>query len=261
VADATSSTSGWANESTGHSGNLVVESFTWNQLGNPGATSVVRVADTFRVLHIYSPVPETDNLFEVLVAIDNISDATVDLRYRRLVDLDIEPTAFDEFLTVTGPGGFPASVNAVTDDPFGFPDPLDPVTNRGHSGQFIDAGPDDNGVLLNLWLGQVDPGQTRYFRLYFGAADSEANALAAASSVGAEVVAISEPSTVDGPTLGTPNTFIFAFQESVAGFAAGSASSEGPAAETGSGLDAGASSAEGPTSNELYPNGRPDDGP
>ena len=261
VADATSSTSGWANESTGHSGNLVVESFTWNQLGNPGATSVVRVADTFRIHHIYSPVAETDNLFEVLVAIDNISEATVDLRYRRLVDLDVEPTAFDEFLTVTAPGGFPASVNAVTDDPFGGPDPLSAVTNQGHSGQFTDAGPDDNGVLLNLWLGQLDPGQTRYFRLYFGAAESEANAMAAASSVGAEVIAISEPSTVDGPTLGIPNTFIFAFQESGAGFAAGSASPDGPTGESGRELDAGVPAAGGPTPNELYPDGRIEDGP
>ena len=255
VADALTPVSGWVNGSDGDSGNLVVESFSWNQLGNPGATSVVRVADALRVTHIYSPAPESENLFEVLVAIENISTSAVDLRYRRLVDFDVEPTAFDEYLTVSAPGGFPASVHAITDDPFGSNDPLDPVTNRGHSGEFVDAGPDDNGVLLDLWLGQLDQDQTRYFKLYFGAAGSEANAMAAASAVGAEVIAISEPNTVDGPTLGTPNTFIFAFRE--IGFGqgasrAGASNAFGPA-ETRSELVPGAPTTDDTTPNESSP--------
>ncbi len=51
-------------------------------------------------------------------------------------------------------------------------------------------------------------GQTIQFTLFYGAAANESAAMAALTAVGADVYSIAEANTPDGPTLGTPNTFI-----------------------------------------------------
>ena len=49
------------------------------------------------------------------------------------------------------------------------------------------------------------------FNVYYGAAPTEVDVLIAVDSIDAEVYSFGQPTTADGPTLGTPNTFIFAF--------------------------------------------------
>src|SRR5207253_3229170 len=51
------------------------------------------------------------------------------------------------------------------------------------------------------------------FTIYYGGATTETGALAALNSVGVEAYSLGEPSTEDGPTLGTPNTFAFGFTD------------------------------------------------
>lgn len=46
------------------------------------------------------------------------------------------------------------------------------------------------------------------FKLYYGAAPSEAAALASLATVGATSYALAQPSTPDGKTQGTPTTFV-----------------------------------------------------
>ena len=206
AADATSAATGWANEDFGAPFNLTVESFTFDA---DSATSVVTVGSTLRVTHDYQPSPLTPNLYQVTVTIENISGADVDLRYRRVMDWDVEPTAFSEFVTIDP--GTATELLFDSNDGFASPDPLNGPSDLGSTGAFTDVGPDDHGALFDFGFGTVAPGATKQFRTYYGAAANETEALAALAAVGAEVFSLGQPDTADGPTLGTPNTFIFAF--------------------------------------------------
>ncbi len=212
VGDSITGRSGYANESSdGGTVNIVKESFD-NTAST--ATCVVRVVvgtdNLFRVTHAYRPSPVTGNLYQVDVTVENISDNTVNLVYRRVMDWDIYPTAFEEFVTIshfavgnlfrTSTNGFDTA-NPLSFNPEGFE--LGPVT---------DSGPDDHGALFDFDFGLLAVGATKTFTTFYGAAGTEAEAFAALVAVGAEIYSFGQPSTTDGPTLGTPNTFIFAFK-------------------------------------------------
>lgn len=53
----------------------------------------------------------------------------------------------------------------------------------------------------------------RTFRLYLGAAESRAAAEAAIGAVDAEWYSLGIPNTTGAPSTGTPNTFVFGYQE------------------------------------------------
>lgn len=184
---------------------LTVESFTSTA---STATSVVNVGGIFRVTHDYKP-SSSPNLYQVDVTIQNISAAVVDLRYRRVMDWDIEPTAFAEYVTLIT-GGSPA-VGNTTNDGFGSSEPFDGNTGIGFTGEFTDAGPDDHGALFDFNFGGLAPGASFSFVTYYGAADNEVNALAALASQGVTVYSLGQPSSAGGPDLGIPNTFMFGF--------------------------------------------------
>jgi hypothetical protein len=178
---------------------------------------VVGEQDVYRVTHSYFPSPLTPLLYQVNVTVENISGADREVVYRRVMDWDIEPTEFDEYVTInafaagnlirTSTDGFACS------NPFEEPnlDPPDfvpgPVTDLG----FGTGGPYDNGALFDFNFGVLVPGASRTFTTFYGAAGTEADAIGALIAVGAEIFSFGQPSTPNGPTLGTPNTFIFAF--------------------------------------------------
>ncbi|MBI3922991.1 MAG: hypothetical protein HY318_16335, partial [Armatimonadetes bacterium] len=205
VADATSLVSGGANEDSGGSFGLTVDSFVND---SASATSTVTVGTTFRVVHAYHP-SVTPNLYQVDVYITNISASPVHLLYRRVMDWDIEPTAFDEFSTVNV--GSATNLVFTSNDGFASADPLSGPSDIGFTGSFTDAGPDDHGALFDFDFGTVDPGAVFHFRTFYGAAGTEAEADDAITRVGAEAFSYGQPNTEGGPDLGTPNTFIFAF--------------------------------------------------
>lgn len=209
AADATSTDSGWASvDNGGVSGNLTVESFTATA---SSAVSVVNIANRLRVTHDYHPSPATPNLYEVTVTIQNIGAATVAPRYRRVMDWDVEPTAFDEFSTIGGTAGA-ANVAFASDDGFANADALSGPSQINFTGDAVDNGPADHGALFDFTFDNLAPGASKTFKTYYGGAATEASADAALGAVGAEVYSYGQPSTADGPTLGTPNTFIFAFE-------------------------------------------------
>jgi hypothetical protein len=85
VADRTAGVSGWASEDYGVSANLTVTDFQAGEL-SPGieiARSVVEIGSVFEVTHDFRPSPFTPDLYEILVTVENISAAPVDLVYRR----------------------------------------------------------------------------------------------------------------------------------------------------------------------------------
>ena len=61
--------------------------------------------------------------------------------------------------------------------------------------------------------------------MFYGAAANEVDALAALDAVDADLYSLGQPNTPDGPTLGTPNTFMFGVTDG--------ATSSGPVIATG----------------------------
>src|SRR5829696_4415697 len=95
---------GRANENLGGAtSNVVPVSFVSN------ATSAVSVVDilgptgvpTLRLTQDFHPSPTTDSLYEITTTLVNRTDtALTGVRYERLMDWDIEPTATSEFVTI-----------------------------------------------------------------------------------------------------------------------------------------------------------------
>jgi uncharacterized repeat protein (TIGR01451 family) len=219
AADVTSGITGFTSTShPGYNGGVQPISFTST------ATSAIAVVDvvgaslsdppTLRVTHDFHPSPDTPNLYEVDVTIKNVSAQTVNPRYRRALNWSVSPTRHNEFVTI---GGTPvAELLFSSNCGYHPPDPLVPNTHCGgvpfFTGFFTDVGPTDEGALFDFGFAALAPNDSMTFHLYFGAASSEDDAEAAVADVNADVWSFGQPNTPDGPTLGTPNTFIFAFK-------------------------------------------------
>jgi hypothetical protein len=212
AADDISDVTGFANESTdGGANNITVNSFTADA---DSAISVVDIGTTLRVTHNYEPAPGQPNLYMATVTIRNISASNVDPRYRRVMDWDIEPTAFDDWVTIGT--GDAARLIDNNNDGFATANPLGPDTSGAlggplFNGGFLDQGPYDHGARFDFGFPTLMPTQEVTFTIYYGAAATEVAAINALDAVNAEVYSIGEPNTPDGPTLGTPNTFVFGF--------------------------------------------------
>jgi hypothetical protein len=207
VADASMMQSAWANAGLSpFVSGMTLNSFT----ASPStAVSVVTAFGRLRVTHDYHPAPQTPLLYEAKVTIQNISGAPVnDLRYTRVMDWDISPTPFSEYVTLQGFGSA-ANLLYANDDGFDTPDPLAPRYPILFSGNALDSGPSDHGALFDFGFGSLPPGQSISFNIYYGAAGSEPQALSALSAVGAEVYSLGQSSV--NPVSGMPNTFVFAF--------------------------------------------------
>ena len=107
VADEASGLTGFANESTGD-GNITPVSINRSGDGKT-ATVVVDVEDpaitgrSLRVTHLYRPSALNSALYEDVVTVENTgTQALADLLFRRVMDWDIEPTAFNEWVTNHG---------------------------------------------------------------------------------------------------------------------------------------------------------------
>lgn len=212
VADPATGTWGGANiAELGEGGeNLTLESFEWT---DSTAKSVVLVNDesgapVFRVTHEYVPSPLTPNLYQVNVSIQNVTGETIAVvQYRRVMDWDIEPTEFDELVTLDT--GTAVAITFTSNDGFASSNPLDGPSDIGFTGNFTNAGPDDHGALFDFTFGALSPGQVLTFITFYGAAANEALAIEALRAVGAEAYSFGKPNLE--PFDGSPNTFIFAF--------------------------------------------------
>jgi hypothetical protein len=98
-----------------------------------------------------------------------------------------------------------------SDDGFASADPLAGPSSILFTGEATDSGPEDHGALFDFGFGTVAPSATQSFKIFYGAAATETEALGALGLVGAEVFSLGQSSTPDGPTLGSPTTFIFGF--------------------------------------------------
>ncbi len=198
---------GYANNSAGVF-NVTEVSFTSTATT---ATSVTEVGSTLRVTHHFAPAAETDNLYRVSVSIENISGADIgDLRYTRVMDWDIEPTAFSEYVTIGGTAAASAVLYA-DDDGFSSGNPFYGPSAILASGDQTDTGPADHGARFDFGFGALVTGATKTFEIFYGAALTEADAFDALNAVGAEVYSFGQSvNDKNGGTAGY-STFIFGF--------------------------------------------------
>jgi hypothetical protein len=211
VADRNASLSGWASVANGGvSPNVTVKAF---DVTGETADSTVEIGGALRVRHRFHPSSRPE-LYELDVTVENLGTSVVDVVYRRAMDWDVPPTEFSEYVTIQG-----AHSRLLDSTDYGFQNvnPLLPLYDLGARGTFEDVGPDDRGSAFDFGLGTLAPGASASLTLFYGAASSEADALAALDAVGARLYSLGQPSTPDGPTLGTPNTFMFGAADGVVG--------------------------------------------
>lgn len=241
VADAASGVEGHVGRAWGGAQNLTLEHFEVDEAEGT-ALSVVRVGDVFEVSHAFRPVSE--HLYEIGVTITNVGDAPVaDLRYTRSLDWDVPPNTFSEYITIQGTERTDAVLHA-SDDGFANPNPLAAYSEELFTGDAADRGPGDHGAHFDFGFGPLAPGDSHRFRLFYGAAPDEAQALAELAAASAEAWSLGQ-SNWDGSTdptdpegapegaygleTGQPVTFIFGYTAAIALGADTRAPLEGPA--------------------------------
>lgn len=219
---------------TGYDGNGVAgitpvsAVFGTDGMGHGIATTVVTIGGVLEVTHNFKPSASA-YLYQVDVTLKNISGMALgtgatDLRYTRLMDFDTEPTAFSEFITISG---HPATnLLTTSDDGFEPANPLFPTSSIAGcapvGANFTDCGPTDHGARFDFGFGALaaadDPTtpdvdeSLRTFTIFYGAAPTEALADLARAVVGAEVYAYGQPNVTGGPSTGSPITYIFGFK-------------------------------------------------
>ena len=183
------------------------------------ATSVVTIGGVMRVTHEYLP-SSSPNLYAVKVTIENLTGSelgvgTHGIRYRRVMDWDIEPTAFSEFVTLHGTGA--TNLLHTSDD--GFED-ASPFASLGTGlcapvdADFANQGPCDHGALFDFGFPALAAHDSRVFETFYGAAATNTDMLAALSAVGAEVFTTAHCNPArDACTAGDANrTFAYGFK-------------------------------------------------
>lgn len=220
---------GYANVSTdGGVNNLTVAPGGFTSTAST-ATSTVTVTSlpTLMVTQAYAPATEagaSDVLFRNTVTITNTGAATItDVRYVRVMDWDVPPTEFSEYVTIRGvagalyhpvlnPGGL---LQRSHNDGFETANPLvngAPITGSTLNADFTDLGVFDHGAYFRFGFGDLAAGETKTFSVYYGAGTSQLQVENALGAVGIELYSLGQSSTAGGPTLGTPYTYAFGFK-------------------------------------------------
>ncbi|MGE0260011.1 MAG: PEP-CTERM sorting domain-containing protein [Alphaproteobacteria bacterium] len=210
---------GGRNQSSGpNSGITFVSEATDYTLGVPGTffTSTSTLNGTSLSITQAYGASASNNLLQDKVTITNTGASTeTDVRYRRTMDWDVPPGEFSELVTIQG---WPASaLLATSDNGFSSANPLDPqgvvLGACGINVNFSRCGPADHGAVFDFGFGDLAPGQSVEFSIYYGATtgfpDNSAAALAALAAVKAEVYSLGQYG--GGSPAGEPITYIFGF--------------------------------------------------
>ena len=205
-------TSGFANVSSdGGANNLLVGAATNVTASTVTTTTSLASLPGLTVTHQYAPSSNSNALFKVNVSITNTTGATVsDLKYVRVMDWDVPPTEFAEYVTIKGTGTT-TLLEASHDNGFASANPLSNATGAPgtNNTDFADNGPEDHGAYFRFNFGSLANGETFDFSVFFGAAATEAAALAA---IGAEQIELySLGQSGGGQDTGAPVTYIFGF--------------------------------------------------
>ena len=206
-------TSGYANVSVDGVVNLSV-------VGAPVATASTFTTTTaltslpgLTVTHAYAPADNAPGaLFKVVVTIRNETGAAVnDVKYVRVMDWDVPPTEFNEYVTIRGTATT-TLLERSHNDGFETANPLvngAPITASTLNADFEDLGPLDHGAYFRFNFGTIEDAAEYKFTIFYGAAGSEAAALAAIGAESIELYSLGQSN--GGQRTGSPATFIFGF--------------------------------------------------
>lgn len=211
--------SGYANNDvfTGGTAGLSLVSFA--STASTATSEVLAASGNLRVVHDFALAAETNDLYRVTVSITNESGSDIaNLLYRRVMDWDVEPDAFNEYSTIQG-GAAATAVLRTSNDGFISSDPLSSAGPSGGifggpfvTGDFVDQGPYDHGAAFDFDFGALADGETLSFDIFYGGSETEFDALVALNAVGAEVYSLGQFSADPaGRGLSGTNTFIFGF--------------------------------------------------
>ncbi|MEY4806655.1 MAG: hypothetical protein RLZZ206_1044 [Cyanobacteriota bacterium] len=206
---------GWANQNSGSGG------LTGGLFGSTitTATSQIDLADLpIRVLQAYGP-SLAPNAFQGNVSITNTGTEKVyDVVYRRVMDWDVPPTEFHEFVSHIGVeenlesvGGnvrFASNNGFASSDPRSYPYEYPPYGTINSN--FFQKGPSDHGSVFDFTFGDLDPGQSRTFNIFYGAGANLPEALSTIAILKPDVWSIGQ-STLSGTPNNDSPTFLFAF--------------------------------------------------
>ena len=193
--------------------NLTVDSFVSNAASITSAVSLTSLPG-LKVTHVYQTSTKAPtSLFRVDVTIANgtASDLT-DVRYVRVMDWDVPPTEFNEYVTIKGTATT-TLLELSHDDGFDTPNPLLPTSAilAGTTDvDFTDSGPADHGAYFKFNFGTVKAGESYKFAIYYGAAGTERDALAAIGAEGIELYSLGQSNR--NQITGSPATYIFGFK-------------------------------------------------
>ena len=171
---------GWVNQSSGSGG---LKGGTFGSTTTT-ASSFIQLADyPVDIGHFYG-VSLVPNVFQGNVTITNSGTETVtDVVYRRVLDWDVPATEFNEYVSHFGvesnlesAGG---KVRFASDNGFASSDPRTYAGGNFINVDFFQKGPADQGSVFDFAFGDLAPGESRTFNIFYGAAANLADAQAA----------------------------------------------------------------------------------
>ncbi len=176
---------GWVNQSSGSGG---LKGGTFGSTTTT-ASSFIQLADyPVDIGHFYG-VSLVPNVFQGNVTITNSGTETVtDVVYRRVMDWDVPPTQLFEYVSHFGvesnlesAGGkvrFASNNGFASSDPRWYPGEIF-LSDSSINVDFFQKGPADHGSVFDFAFGDLAPGESRTFNIFYGAAANLADAQAA----------------------------------------------------------------------------------
>lgn len=205
--------SGYANVAVGTAG-LTVGALSNVTTSSVTTTTTLASLAGLKVDHAYAPSDKAPGvLFKTVVTITNTTGADLtDLRYVRVMDWDVPPSEFNEFVTMKGTASTTLLEESGTNG-FNTSDPLAAYNGGGYSCHDVDctdAGPADHGAYFRFNFGTLADGKSYTFTTFYGAAANERDALAAIALESVELYSLGQSNSGGQPNDGGP-TFVFAF--------------------------------------------------
>lgn len=178
------------------------------------STTQLTSLPSLQITQTYSASADSAAFVVDKVTITNTGGATITgVQYARNMDWDIPPTNFSEFVTIQG---WPATAMLhSSNDGFAASDPLSPpgsiCAGAPVDANFTESGACDHGAWFSFGFGDLAPGQSTSFDIFYGAAPTKKDAMAALAAIGAEVYSLGYSTSVTGGPDYDAATFIFAF--------------------------------------------------
>jgi hypothetical protein len=167
--------------------NIALDRFSVHD-ANKEATSEVYcgVQKKLKVRHQFRTAKDRrgcDGAYEVKVTIQNRAcDSVKDVIYRRVMDWDIDPSKFNELVTIQGTSKSDV-LELSTNNGFCDMNPSSSCESTGSSidapsnnSDFVDLGPEDHGATFQINLGELKKDEAVIFRFFYGYFRSESEA-------------------------------------------------------------------------------------